>query len=58
MSYIPWNRLNKKTDFVALEEGGALDEDTMPDILKETILDQLRKRKDEIEAESKMSEYF
>lgn len=58
VSYIPWNRLSKKTDFVALEEGGSLDEDTMPESLKETILEQLQKRKDEIEAENKMSGYF
>lgn len=49
VSYIPWNRLSKNTDFVSLEEGGALDEDTMPENLKETILEQLRKKKDESE---------
>ncbi|KAL0276144.1 UNVERIFIED_CONTAM: hypothetical protein PYX00_003778 [Menopon gallinae] len=56
VSYIPWSRLSKKTDFVALEEGGALDEDTMPDSLKETILEQLQKRKDELQAGNKLME--
>ncbi|KAK6636800.1 hypothetical protein RUM43_010463 [Polyplax serrata] len=54
VSYIPWNRLSKKTDFMTLEEGGSLDEDTMPESLKEYILDQLRRRKDEIGAENKL----
>jgi len=30
VSYIPWGRLSALTDWAALEEGGSLDEDTMP----------------------------
>lgn len=34
VSYIPWNKLTKETDYDLLEEGGMLDQETMPDWLK------------------------
>lgn len=57
VSYIPFSRLHPNTNFVELEEGGALDEDTMPDHLKPLILEQLRKHKDEKEKASGTGKY-
>uniref|UniRef100_A0A336K4H0 CSON015316 protein n=1 Tax=Culicoides sonorensis TaxID=179676 RepID=A0A336K4H0_CULSO len=37
VSYIPWNKLNKNTNFTELEEGGMFDEETMPTWLKEKL---------------------
>lgn len=34
VSYIPWSKLSRDTDFDLLEEGGMLDQETMPDWLK------------------------
>lgn len=34
VSYIPWMKLSRGTDYVSLEEGGMFDEDSMPDWLK------------------------
>jgi hypothetical protein len=33
-SYIPWMRIPRDFDLDALEEGGMIDEETMPDWLK------------------------
>lgn len=40
VSYIPWNKLNNITDqeLELLEEGGMIDEDTLPPHLKGTVL--------------------
>lgn len=38
VSYIPWNKLTRDTDYDLLEEGGMLDQETMPDWLKGTFL--------------------
>lgn len=35
--YIPWSKISKDTDFVALEDGGMFDEDTMPSWMKDHI---------------------
>lgn len=37
VSYIPWEKLSRNTDFVALEEGGMFDEDTIPAWMKEML---------------------
>ncbi|CAB0020223.1 unnamed protein product, partial [Nesidiocoris tenuis] len=37
-SYIPWNRLSENTDFVFLEDGGFIDEETLPEGLKDVGL--------------------
>lgn len=37
VSYIPWQKLDRDTDFVALEEGGMFDEDSMPVWMKEAV---------------------
>ncbi|XP_055855720.1 SR-related and CTD-associated factor 4 isoform X2 [Episyrphus balteatus] len=37
VTYIPWDKLEKDTDLDALEEGGIIDEDSMPDWMKEKI---------------------
>lgn len=34
VSYIPWSKLTKDTDYDLLEEGGMLDQETMPEWLK------------------------
>ncbi|XP_065209577.1 SR-related and CTD-associated factor 4 isoform X2 [Planococcus citri] len=34
VSYIPWNKLTPDTDYDLLEEGGVLDQETMPEWLK------------------------
>lgn len=34
VSYIPWNKLTPDTDYDLLEEGGMLDQETMPEWLK------------------------
>ena len=34
VSYIPVEKLDPQVDFVALEDGGTFDEDTMPDWMK------------------------
>lgn len=35
VSYIPWSKLEQTTDFESMEEGGMIDEDSMPAWLKE-----------------------
>lgn len=44
VSYIPWNKLNENTDFEQLEEGGMLDEDTMPAWMQEKLKAQNQKK--------------
>lgn len=34
VSYIPWSKLTHDTDYDLLEEGGMLDQETMPEWLK------------------------
>ncbi|XP_044738014.1 SR-related and CTD-associated factor 4 isoform X2 [Chrysoperla carnea] len=40
VSYIPWNKLNQNTDLESLEEGGMIDEDTMPQWMKIKVEEQ------------------
>uniref|UniRef100_A0A0K8SSQ2 Protein SCAF8 n=4 Tax=Lygus hesperus TaxID=30085 RepID=A0A0K8SSQ2_LYGHE len=35
VSYIPWDKLSENTDFARLEEGGVIDEETLPEWLKD-----------------------
>lgn len=49
VSYVPWDKLGKNSDLEALEEGGMFDEDSMPQWLKEKIL-QLNKNKEKLES--------
>lgn len=49
VSYVPWDRLGPTSDLEALEEGGMFDEDSMPQWLKDKIL-QLNKNKEKIES--------
>lgn len=37
VSYIPYEKISRNTDFVALEEGGMFDEDTVPPWMKELL---------------------
>lgn len=37
VSYIPWIKLNKNTDFETLEEGGMFDEETQPAWMKDRL---------------------
>ncbi len=37
VSYIPWSKLTKETDYDLLEDGGMLDQETMPDWLKSEL---------------------
>ena len=37
VSYIPWSKLTKDTDYDLLEEGGMLDQETMPEWLKSKL---------------------
>lgn len=37
VSYIPWSKLKRDMDLELLEDGGMIDEDTMPDWMKEKI---------------------
>lgn len=39
-SYIPWNKLQETTDFEQLEEGGMIDEDSMPKWMKTRLEEQ------------------
>lgn len=34
VSYIPWEKLSRETDLDGLEEGGMIDEETVPEFLK------------------------
>lgn len=47
VSYIPWNKLSQDTDFVALEEGGMFDEETLPNWMKEKLKQKPIKKEDE-----------
>lgn len=38
VSYIPWNKLTAGVNLEALEEGGMIDEETMPDWLKRKLV--------------------
>lgn len=44
ISYIPFNKLSSSTDFESLEEGGMLDEDSMPSWLKEKLKSSAQKK--------------
>lgn len=48
VSYIPWIKLTKQTNFTELEEGGMFDEETMPAWLKEKLKEQPVKEEGEV----------
>ncbi|XP_063695560.1 SR-related and CTD-associated factor 4 isoform X2 [Culicoides brevitarsis] len=48
VSYIPWNKLTKTTNFSELEEGGMFDEETMPSWLKDKLKEQPAKEEGEM----------
>lgn len=46
-SYIPWSKLDQKTDLESLEEGGMLDDETMPQWMKDKIANASKKKEGE-----------
>lgn len=47
VSYIPWAKLTKNTNFTELEEGGMFDEESVPMWLKEKLKEQPVKEDEE-----------
>jgi len=58
VSYIPWSMLSQATNFAEFEEGGALDEDSMPDHLKDLILNQLAKHRELVKQQQQLGKSY